>query len=130
MDRTYREAVLEATADGRRTGPMPCQRCGAWVEWNGTTMLNAGTDGAHECWPFLPPDGIPPEERELIADWTRPTRPVAPRSGLPRVRMAHPAEAYEEPPWVAVVGGVVFGLAAMLAVAFAVVLIDRYLLPR
>lgn len=78
-DLTYREALGAAAPSRVVLGPAPCITCGAWVEWAGVAWLNAGTDGEHDCTPFLE-DVV---RSVVVAEWTRPTR----RPYL----MAHPA---------------------------------------
>lgn len=117
MDQSYIEA-LEAAPEPHRPllGPVPCSRCGAWLEWAGVRWLNAGTQGAHECAAFLqlPEDDAP--GGAIVASWVRPT------TGL-RYQQAHPAA----PAWVDRLGAGILWVAALLAAAFALALVARYL---
>lgn len=110
MDTSYIEA-MEAAGEPHRVlmGPVPCQRCSAWVEWAGVRWLNAGTRGVHECEPFLPATAEP--EPEIIASWSRP----AP-TGYAYMQ-AFPT-SHTEPPWARALGTVVILATAIVAAAF------------
>jgi hypothetical protein len=64
IDPTYLEA-LEATEPPHRVllGPVPCKRCGAWVEYAGVELLALGTAQPHDCEPFLSLAGLHYGER-------------------------------------------------------------------
>lgn len=116
MEPTYVDALEDAPEPHRIIfGPAPCIHCGAWVEWAGVQVLNAGTRGTHECVPFL----YVAEEAEVVAEWTRPTRPRL------VVMQAHPAPP-TLPSWARLTGACIMIMAATLAVAFAIVLVERY----
>lgn len=140
-------AALEAAGEPHRVllGPAPCQGCGAWVEWAGVEWLALGSQERHSCAPFLAgqadalcvhgrqgphaTEGMLPygdghcsgpgswwPTTEVVAEWTRP----APEP----YRQAHEAL----PMWPDQLGTVILTLAALLAWAFVVVLVVRWLL--
>lgn len=117
-DRSYVQALEELPEPHvPLLGPVPCIRCGAWLEWAGVRWLNAGTRGEHDCAAFLQLTDeelaqVDMAEATIVASWTRPT------TGLP-VRMAHPA--YREPVWLPWLGLGILALAAVLLVALAAV---------
>jgi hypothetical protein len=53
LDLSYTEA-LERSPEPHVVllGPVPCQGCGAWVEWAGVEWLAVATREAHRCEPF------------------------------------------------------------------------------
>lgn len=54
QDLTYHEAIASAPEPHEvLLGPVPCSRCGAWVEWAGLEWLALGTTERHDCWPYL-----------------------------------------------------------------------------
>jgi hypothetical protein len=118
VERSYVDALEEAPEPHRVIfGPAPCRRCGAWVEWAGAQVLNAGTRGTHECAPFL----YVGDEVEVVAEWTRPAPPRY------AVMQAHPVQPVL-PSWAAHLGAGILWVATGLALAFAVALVARYVL--
>lgn len=56
IDDSYAAALERAGAPHTvLLGPLPCQTCGAWVEWAGTDWLAVATTERHECGAFLQP---------------------------------------------------------------------------
>jgi hypothetical protein len=133
-------------------GPLPCQRCDAWLEWMGAAYVNAGTDGVHQCAPFLEGQVAvelaeleatdPGFAREVVAVWSRETsaewqaawasgierswRPrPRPPTGLAPVRMAHEEQAL--PSWARWAGAGILWVTACVAAAWAVALVAREL---
>jgi hypothetical protein len=86
IDPTYLEA-LEATEPPHRVllGPVPCKRCGAWVEYAGVELLALGTVEPHECEPYLPVRGLQHAGEPLAAVLSRQAAGLEQPQALPQL---------------------------------------------